>query len=65
MLDSRMAWLRAWRRGESHWMALVFWAEDDGHRRYVVEKWVTADQVAKIPGEDYRHIPVLHAPLDD
>lgn len=46
-------------------MALVFWAEDDGHRRYVVEKWVTADQVAKIPGEDYRHIPVLHAPLDD
>ncbi|MEV4246977.1 hypothetical protein AB0J63_26635 [Streptosporangium canum] len=65
MLDSRMAWLRAWRKGEAQWMALVFYAEDDGHRRYVVERWVTKDQVAKVDGENYSAVPILRTPVSD
>ncbi|WP_433237777.1 hypothetical protein ACQPYK_29575 [Streptosporangium sp. CA-135522] len=60
-----MVWLRAWRKGEVQWLALIFWAEDDGHRRYAVERWVTRDQVAQVDGEDYSHIPVLKTPVSD
>ncbi|MDP9866403.1 MULTISPECIES: hypothetical protein [Streptosporangium] len=62
---SRAAWLRAWRRGEARWLALIYWDEADGYRRHVAERWVAADDITKIDGEDYSHIPVLHTPVSD
>lgn len=46
-------------------MALVFYAEDDGNQRYVVERWALAEEITKIDGENYAHVPRLHTPLSD
>ncbi|MER7213195.1 hypothetical protein ABT340_39545 [Streptosporangium sp. NPDC000239] len=59
---SRLAWLQVWRRGEVHWMALVFYAENDGNRPYVVERWATADEITKIDGENYTRVPRVISP---
>ncbi|MEV8639384.1 hypothetical protein AB0395_47805 [Streptosporangium sp. NPDC051023] len=65
LYGSRMVWLQAWRRGETQWMASIFYAEDDGNRRYVVERWALAEEIIRVPGEDYNHVPRLHTPLSE
>ncbi|WP_386196727.1 hypothetical protein [Streptosporangium jomthongense] len=55
-------WLSAWRRGETMWLALVFWAEEGAEKPYVVERWVTKDDIAKVKGENYTRVPRVISP---
>lgn len=60
LFRDRVAWVRARRLTDADtWLALIFWDTMIGPTRHVNERWVPLDDILRLPGENYDHVPKL------